>query len=127
MAHKKATSNELLRRIEENRNRRRGEHNIYSDFLKMELPVRMIPIAEFLEIISNIDPQDFSQQIEAYKHLIYNHCYMLHNKDFQSDDYAEPYDVVLDVFGNDVQAIADFGEKISALYGLAEIKDEIKN
>lgn len=42
MAHKKATSNELLRRIEENRNRRRGEHSIYSDFLKMELPVRMI-------------------------------------------------------------------------------------
>lgn len=127
MAHKKATSNELLRRIEENRNRRRGEHNIYSDFLKMELPVRMIPIAEFLEIISNVDPQDFSQQIEVYKHLIYNHCYMLHNKEFQSDDYVEPYDVVLDVFGNDVQAIADFGDKISALYGLAEIKDEIKN
>ena len=127
MAHKKATSNELLRRIEENRNRRRGEHNIYSDFLKMELPVRMIPITEFLEIISNVDPQDFSQQIEVYKHLIYNHCYMLHNKEFQSDDYVEPYDAVLDVFGNDVQAIADFGDKISALYGLAEIKDEIKN
>ena len=126
MTYPKATSGELLRKIKENRSRRLGEHLIYSDYLKMNFSVKMIPISEFLEIV-NVNAEDFSLQLEAYKHLIYNHCQILHNKDFQTEDYVQPYDVVLDVFDNNLQAIAEFADKITDLYGLEGLKDEIKN
>ena len=127
MTHKKATTNELLRRIEENRNRRKKEHSIYSPYLDMEIPVKMIPLEEVLEMISSVDINDFSEQMDRYKHIIYEHCPMLHNKSLQSEEYLQPYDVVLDVFGNNLNAIAEFSEKIIDLYGLDDVGEKIKN
>ena len=127
MTHKKATMNELLRKIEENRNRRKKEHLIYCKHLDMEIPVKMIPIEEVLDILSSVDTNDFGEQMDAYKRIIYEHCPMLHNKNFQTEEYVQPYDVVFDVFGNNLNAIAEFSEKIIDLYGLGDVGEKVKN
>lgn len=126
MAHKKATTNELLRKIEENRSRRKKDHLIYSKALGMELAVKMIPLDELLEILS-VERADFAEQMEAYKHIIYVHCPMLHSKELQSEEYIQPYDVVLDVFDNNLEDIGNFAEQIIDLYGMGTVKTEIKN
>lgn len=126
MTNKRVTANELLNKIQENRNRRKGTHYIYSKTLDAELAVQMIPLDEMLEILS-VDRNDFSAQMEAYKQLIYEHCPILHNQEYQSDEYLQPYDVVFDVFDNNFQALMDFSDKIIDLYGLEDMGEKIKN
>lgn len=130
------TVESLMQRAEQRKNDKVKIKEIYNKMLNGNLVVKRMPLAKIIDLLDKFDEESLKLNdcIELYKELIYKCCPVLQDKELQEAfDCAEPYDIVTEVFEDNVGEITAFAEEILAMYGMAEgkntkeIEEEIKN
>lgn len=128
-AKKQATLDALLSRAEQSRADKTALFFFSSEELDMELPLVKLRLTEFLNMLDNVDDiATMSEHLEYYKELIYKHCPLLQRKELRDAyDCAEPYDVVVRVFNDNMSEISKCASTITSIYGLGDEVEQIKN
>lgn len=131
----KITIESLIQRAEQRKNDKVKLKEVYNETLGGNLVIKRVPLTQVVGILDKLDGENLklSDCIEMYKELIYKCCPILQNKDLQEEfGCAEPYDIVTEVFEDNVGEINKLAEEILAMYGMAdnpvkELEEEIKN
>jgi hypothetical protein len=129
------TIESLIQRAEQRKNDKIKLKEVYNETLGGNLVIKRVPLTQVVGILDKLDGENLklSDCIEMYKELIYKCCPILQNKDLQEEfGCAEPYDIVTEVFEDNVGEINKLAEEILAMYGMAdnpvkELEEEIKN
>lgn len=137
MAKNKITIESLMQRAEQRKNDKVKLKEIYNKMLDGNLVLKRIPLTKIVDLLDKLDGENvkLNDCIELYKELIYKCCPILQNKELQDEfDCTEPYDIVTEIFEDNVGEINSVAEQILDMYGMAdgkkpleEIEEEIKN
>lgn len=109
-----------------------------SEVLGGTIEVRKLKARDVIRIMDSTDSKSTEEAYNANCKLIYKHCPILQEKELQEAyEVAEPYEVVVPVFEENLGEINKLSNFILSLYGLAdseqvnkaieEEKDDIKN
>lgn len=109
-----------------------------SEVLGGTIEVRKLKARDVIKIMDSTDSKSTEEAYNANCKLIYKHCPILQEKELQEAyEVAEPYEVVVPVFEENLGEINKLSNFILSLYGLAdseqvnkaieEEKDDIKN
>ena len=102
-----------------------------SDFLNGSIMVKKISpykVTEILDKTDEIEGGAMTKGAKANEELIFKHCPDLQNKELiKKYGCAEPYDIVLKVFDNNIGEVGKFAEFILTLYGLVDKKEKEKS
>lgn len=104
----------------------------YSKALNGNIEIHKLKTREVIRILDNLDFKNFEETVMMNCKLIYKHCPIFKSKELQEAyDVAEPYDVVLEVFNDNIGEITKLSEKILSLYGIGNddgiIIEEVEN
>ena len=125
----KITIESLMQRAEQRKNDKVKLKEIYNKMLDGNLVLKRIPLMQIADLLDklNDDSLKMTDCIEMYKELIYKCCPILQNKELQEEfGCAEPYDIITEVFEDNVGEINKVAEQILEMYGMAEEKSPIK-
>ena len=109
-----------------------------SEFLGGSIMIKKISPYKVMEILDKIETEEnaATNGLRGNIELIYRHCPDFAKKELQEAfNCVEPYDIVLNIFDNNVGQVGKFATYILSLYGLGkyeenkenEIGDDIKN
>lgn len=109
-----------------------------SEVLGGTIEVRKLKARDVIKIMDSTDSKSTEEAYNANCKLIYKHCPILQEKELQEAyEVAEPYEVVVPVFEENLGEINKLSNFILSLYGLAEEEkaskvleeevDELKN
>lgn len=131
MKNKSVSLEMLASKIEQSRNDRIEYHDIYCKELNGNLKIKKMRLEDVLGIWETYDNDSSAGlQLEFFKELIYKSCPVLHSEKLQKkDDLTEPFDIVTDVFGDNLGSIVQVGTAILSFYGLDEqtMLEDLKN
>jgi len=134
----KITIESLIQRAEQRKNDKIKFKEVYNKLLDGNLVLKRIPLTQVVDLLDKLDGESIKLKdcIELYKELIYRCCPILQNKELQDEfGCAEPYDIVTEVFEDNVGEINTVAEQVLDMYGMAdehkpiivEVEKEIKN
>lgn len=132
------TIESLIQRAEQRKNDKIKLKEVYNEMLGGNLVIKRVPLTQVVGILDKLDGEDLklADCIEMYKELIYKCCPILQNKELQEEyGCAEPYDIVTEIFEDNVGEINKLAEEILDMYGMTdkedkpvkELEEEIKN
>lgn len=109
-----------------------------SEVLGGTIEVRKLKARDVIKIMDSTDSKSTEEAYNANCKLIYKHCLILQDKELQATyEVAEPYEVVVPVFEENLGEINKLSNFILSLYGLTESEqvskaieeetDDIKN
>lgn len=109
-----------------------------SEVLGGTIEVRKLKARDVIKIMDSTDSKSTEEAYNANCKLIYKHCPILQDKELQATyEVAEPYEVVVPVFEENLGEINKLSNFILSLYGLTdsdqvskateEETDDIKN
>nr|DAR40295.1 MAG TPA: protein YqbN [Caudoviricetes sp.] len=109
-----------------------------SEVLGGTIEVRKLKARDVIKIMDSTDSKSTEEAYNANCKLIYKHCPILQEKELQEAyEVAEPYEVVVPVFEENLGEINKLSNFILSLYGLADSEqvnkaieeetDDIKN
>lgn len=109
-----------------------------SEVLGGTIEVRKLKARDVIKIMDSTDSKSTEEAYNANCKLIYKHCPILQDKELQATyEVAEPYEVVVPVFEENLGEINKLSNFILSLYGLTESEqvskaieeetDDIKN
>lgn len=92
-----------------------------SEVLGGTIEVRKLKARDVIKIMDSTDSKSTEEAYNANCKLIYKHCPLLQEKELQEVyEVAEPYEVVVPVFEENLGEINKLSNFILSLYGLAE-------
>lgn len=92
-----------------------------SEVLGGTIEVRKLKARDVIKIMDSTDSKSTEEAYNANCKLIYKHCPILQEKELQEAyEVAEPYEVVVPVFEENLGEINKLSNFILSLYGLAE-------
>ncbi len=132
------TIESLIQRAEQRKNDKIKLKEVYNEMLGGNLVIKRVPLTQVVGILDKLDGEDLklADCIEMYKELIYKCCPILQNKELQEEyGCAEPYDIVTEIFEDNVGEINKLAEEILDMYGMTDkedkpvkkLEEEIKN
>lgn len=132
------TIESLMQRAEQRKNDKVKYKEVYNKMLDGNLVLKRISLSQVADLLDKLDDENIKLNdcIEMYKELIYKCCPILQNKELQEEfGCAEPYDIITEVFEDNVGEINTVAEQILEMYGMAEehksiikeVEEEIKN
>ena len=109
-----------------------------SEVLGGTIEVRKLKARDVIKIMDSTDSKSTEEAYNANCKLIYKHCPILQDKELQATyEVAEPYEVVVPVFEENLGEINKLSNFILSLYGLTDSEqfnkaveeetDDIKN
>jgi hypothetical protein len=125
----KITFESLMQRAEQRKNDKIKTKEVYNKMLDGNLVIKRIPLTKIVDLLDVLDGENvkLNDCVELYKELIYKCCPVLQSKELQEEfGCAEPYDIVTEVFEDNVGEISAVAQEILAMYGMAEGKELIK-
>lgn len=125
----KITLESLMQRAEQRKNDKIKFKEVYNKMLDGNLVIKRIPLTKIVDLLDVLDGDNvkLNDCVELYKELIYKCCPVLQSKELQEEfGCAEPYDIVTEVFEDNVGEISAVAQEILAMYGMAEGKELIK-
>ncbi|MDY2739570.1 MAG: hypothetical protein SOU94_07050 [Acidaminococcus sp.] len=125
----KATLDELLRRKLQSENDRNSFFPIEAPEIGMTFMVQRLSVDKVLDVVNEVSEgnRELKDNYEAIVRLIYDSVPLLHDEKLRADVF-EPYDVVALVFGDNIEAIVNFGQAIlSKFYMNGTGKKKLKN
>ena len=104
---------------------------IHSDVLGGEIVAKRLPLRQVTAMIDRLgQDESTTSQLEVNLELIYKSCDIFHDSELMTECGVEGdrYDVVAEVFNNNLQAIGDFADEIMKFYySHVPTVDELKN
>ena len=98
-----------------------------SEFLGGNIMVKKISPYKVMEILDKIEMKEnaATDGLRGNIELIYRHCPDFAKKELQEAfNCVEPYDIVLNIFDNNIGQIGDFSNYILSLYGLGKYEEK---
>ena len=127
---KEATLEALLERASQSKNDQIQYKDYESEALEMTLKVKKIPARKFAVLSDGLGGDSLAEEFDKEVELIYECVPMFHSKELQ-DAYecAEPTDVVMKVFDENVGELERMITFLLDLYGLGEAQqiEDLKN
>lgn len=135
---KNITLEMLIAKKEESNNDKMKVVLFNSEVLGGTIEVRKLKARDVIKIMDSTDSKSTEEAYNANCKLIYKHCPILQEKELQEAyEVAEPYEVVVPVFEENLGEINKLSNFILSLYGLTdneqfskaveEETDDIKN
>lgn len=135
---KNITLDMLIARKEQSNNDKMKVVLFNSEVLGGTVEVRKLKARDVIKIMDSTDNKSTEEAYNANCKLIYKHCPILQDKELQAAyEVAEPYEVVVPVFEENLGEINKLSNFILSLYGLTnseqfseaveEEADDIKN
>lgn len=135
---KNITLDMLIARKEQSNNDKMKVVLFNSEVLGGTIEVRKLKARDVIKIMDSTDNKSTEEAYNANCKLIYKHCPILQDKELQAAyEVAEPYEVVVPVFEENLGEINKLSNFILSLYGLTdneqfskaveEEADDIKN
>ena len=132
---KRITIESLIQRAEQQKNDKIKLKEVYNEMLGGDIVIKRVPLTQVVGLLDKLDNKNLklSDCIEMYKELIYKCVPIFQNKELHEEfGCAEPYDIVTEVFNDNVEEINKMAEEILAMYGMSdnpikELEEEIKN
>ena len=135
---KNITLDMLIARKEQSNNDKMKVVLFNSEVLGGTVEVRKLKARDVIKIMDSTDNKSTEEAYNANCKLIYKHCPILQDKELQAAyEVAEPYEVVVPVFEENLGEINKLSNFILSLYGLTnseqfseaveEGADDIKN
>nr|DAO73396.1 MAG TPA: tail assembly chaperone protein [Caudoviricetes sp.] len=128
----------LIARKEQSNNDKMKVVLFNSEVLGGTIEVRKLKARDVIKIMDSTDNKSTEEAYNANCKLIYKHCPILQDKELQAAyEVAEPYEVVVPVFEENLGEINKLSNFILSLYGLTDSEqfskaveeeaDDIKN
>lgn len=135
---KNITLDMLIARKEQSNNDKMKVVLFNSEVLGGTIEVRKLKARDVIKIMDSTDNKSTEEAYNANCKLIYKHCPILQDKELQAAyEVAEPYEVVVPVFEENLGEINKLSNFILSLYGLTDSEqfseaveeeaDDIKN
>lgn len=135
---KNITLDMLIARKEQSNNDKMKVVLFNSEVLGGTIEVRKLKARDVIKIMDSTDNKSTEEAYNANCKLIYKHCPILQDKELQAAyEVAEPYEVVVPVFEENLGEINKLSDFILSLYGLTDSEqfskaveeeaDDIKN
>lgn len=135
---KNITLDMLIARKEQSNNDKMKVVLFNSEVLGGTIEVRKLKARDVIKIMDSTDSKSTEEAYNANCKLIYKHCPILQDKELQATyEVAEPYEVVVPVFEENLGEINKLSNFILSLYGLTDSEqfskvveeetDDIKN
>lgn len=135
---KNITLDMLIARKEQSNNDKMKVVLFNSEVLGGTIEVRKLKARDVIKIMDSTDNKSTEEAYNANCKLIYKHCPILQDKELQAVyEVAEPYEVVVPVFEENLGEINKLSNFILSLYGLTDSEqinkaieeeaDDIKN
>lgn len=135
---KNITLDMLIARKEQSNNDKMKVVLFNSEVLGGTIEVRKLKARDVIKIMDSTDSKSTEEAYNANCKLIYKHCPILQDKELQAAyEVAEPYEVVVPVFEENLGEINKLSNFILSLYGLTDSEqfsktveeeaDDIKN
>lgn len=125
--YESASMNDLLKAADLKREYKNKKVYLDVDCIGRTLEFRTPTDSEFTEFFDSIKDGNADDLVEAYSHLIYNTCAILHDKELHELlEVKDPYDVVLKVFT--AQTIFEIGNQLAEKFNISQesMVDELK-
>ncbi len=101
--------------------------DFHSDELGGSITIKRLPLNKILCLMSGADKMDLEQAFDLNIQLIYESCPILKSKELQDAfEVAEPTDIVIQLFNENINEINNLASTILSQYGLGEVKDTVK-
>lgn len=127
----KLTLADLLKKKEQRERDKVEYKSVFVENLGGELEVKKLPLADFLDLIGDINDQTGAgESLRIQMEMIYECCPLLHSKELQEAyDCVEPTDIVSKVFDDNLTDIMAVVAAIFEFYGMdsEDIVGELKN